>query len=293
MRKYITLFSIFILVFFTAAFYAFAVYPYHKNRKFSSRLARRVEKQISSSNTSCAIVIKDLKRPGVEYTHAQDKKFAAASMIKIHILAAALRACEEGKLNLSMPVVIEKEDITGGSGRLKCMKTPIHITLARLLRLMITRSDNTASNKVISMLGFDYINDTSAKLGATNTLLRRKMMDFSQRKNGVDNYTTAGDVSLVLEKIYNCRLYSKHSSRFAMMLLKGQRVNDRIPKLLPNTIIVAHKTGLEKSVVHDAGIIFSPKGDYILCVLTGNIHDYKKGKNFIAHISRLVYNLYS
>jgi beta-lactamase class A len=214
-------------------------------------------------------------------------------MIKIHILAAALKACQEGRFSLDQRIVITRRDITGGSGKIKAMNIPCGFTLAQLLDFMITQSDNTACNKVISLLGFNYINQTSRELGATNTVLRRYMMDFTKRRRGIENYTTANDVSLILEKIYYGSLVSVNASKFALGLLKQQEVNDRIPKYLPEGTIVAHKTGLERNVVHDAGIVFSPRGDYIICVMVKGVRDYKKSKNFIARLSRLVYNLYS
>jgi len=292
MKKQFLAVIIFFTIFSFVSASTFTVYAYHRNRQFSSRLARNVNYKIVNSHTNCAVVVKDLKRSGVEYAYGQKKRFAAASMIKIHILAAALRACQEGKLSLNTRITVLPKDVTGGSGQIKAMQLPCEFTLAQLLRLMITRSDNTASNKVISLLGFDYINETCRQLGAEDTVLCRYMMDFSRRGKGVDNYTTAYDVSIVLEKIYNGKLFTPNASKFAMMLLKSQRVNDRIPKLLPSGTVVAHKTGLEKNVVHDAGIVFSPKGDYIICVLTKGVKDYHYGKNFIAQISRLVYNLY-
>jgi len=273
--------------------YAFAVYPFYPDRQFSQRLQDDVRRHISAWHTNCAVVVEDLSHPGVGYSFAPDKRFPAASIIKVHVLAAALKACNEGKLFLTQQVSISSRDITGGSGTIKAMKLPVGLTVTQLLRGMITQSDNTAANKIISLLGFDYINQACRELGANDTVLRRSMMDFSGRRRGVENYTTAKDVVLILEKIYNGTLVNRDYSNFALSLLKEQEVNDRIPKYLPLGTVVAHKTGLEQRVVHDAGIVFSPHGDYIICVLTKDVKNYKKSKNFIALLSRLVYNLYS
>ena len=242
-RRRFTVITLFVLALFCGSIFAFAAYPYHKYKQFDSRLDTNLNQYIVSRKANCAVLVKDLKRSGVEYAYNKNKRLAAASIIKIHILAAALRACHEGKLSLGQKITVNRGDITGGSGAIKGMQVPVSLTLAQLLRLMIGQSDNTASNKVIKLLGFNYINETSRQLGATNTVLRRYMMDFSQRKKGVENYTTAYDVSLILEKIYNKKLYSVEASQFAMNTLKYQKVNDRIPKSSAKTI-VAHKTGL-------------------------------------------------
>ena len=129
-------------------------------------------------------------------------------------------------------------------------------------------------------------------MGLTETALHRRLMDFSKRKQGVENYSSAYDISLVLEKSYDQKLISKELSRFGLKLLKKQKVNDRLPRYLPKDIVVAHKTGLERGVVHDAGIIFTPQGDYIITVLVKGEKNYRKAKKFIAQISGLTYNLY-
>ena len=293
MKKHCTFLLIFLLISSLVSGYAFIAYPFYPDQQFSQRLQCDVRRYIAQWNTHCAVVVKDLNHPEIEYSFAPDKRFAAASIIKIHVLAAALKACKEGKMSLTQKVTVSPCDITGGSGTIKCMKPPVELTVMQLLRGMITQSDNTAANKIISLLGFDYINQVCREIGANNTVLRRPMMDFSHRRHGVENYTTAHDVALVLEKIYNGALVSRDYSNFALSLLKEQEVNDRIPKYLPLGTVVAHKTGLEKRVVHDAGIVFSPHGAYIICVLTKDVKNFKKSKNFIALLSRLVYNLYS
>ena len=63
-------------------------------------------------------------------------------------------------------------------------------------------SDNTASNKLIDILGFEYINNSFEKIGLNNTILNRKLMDFSLRQKGIENYISCSDLSLVLEKVY-------------------------------------------------------------------------------------------
>jgi len=74
-------------------------------------------------------------------------------------------------------------------------------------------------------------------------------------------------------------------------LLSRQQYNDRIAYFLPKEVEVAHKTGLEKGVVHDAGIIYGKKNDFIICVLTKDVKNYQKAKKFIANVSQLSYNL--
>ncbi|MDD3296740.1 MAG: class A beta-lactamase-related serine hydrolase [Candidatus Omnitrophica bacterium] len=250
-----------------------------------------IELNAKHSGLDYSLYIEELKIPSLRAFKNDDEKFPAASLIKIPILAASLEAVKEGKISLSDEVIINKKDITGGSGELKKKKLPLKLTFNELLEYMISVSDNTATNKVISLLGDDYLNLKFKNMGLTKTCLSRRMMDFRSRRKGRENYTAAKDIALILERIYYGKLIDSKSSLLALDMLKKQKVNDRLPKYLPKGVVVAHKTGLEKGVVHDAGIVFGAESDYIICVLVKNTPNYSRAKKFIAQTSLLAYNL--
>jgi beta-lactamase class A len=226
-----------------------------------------------------------------EFAYNQSEKIAAASLIKLPILAVALKAIDEGYLNFDQEVYITSKDITGGSGIFKKIEMPFNLTFKELLSFMIIISDNTATNKVIDILGIDYINKAFLDFGLEDTTLRRKMMDFSGRSKGIENYTSSRDIVKILKGIYYKQLVNQQYSQFMRNLLSRQQYNDRIAYFLPKEVEVAHKTGLEKGVVHDAGIIYGKKNDFIICVLTKDVKNYQKAKKFIANVSQLSYNL--
>ena len=263
-----------------------------QKQKLFHGIREAIAQEAEKSNISYSLLIKDLTFPRVGLNYRASEDVPAASLLKLPILAVVFQAIAEGKMSLDQTVVIKRKDITGGSGKLKAMNLPYRLTFAELLEFMVSLSDNTATNKVIDLLGADYINATFEKLGLASTNLRRKMMDFSKRSQGVENYTDALDIGLILEKIYDRKLVSKELSELALNFLKSQKVNDRLPRYLPDEVIVAHKTGLERGVVHDAGIVFAPGGDYIICILVERARDYRKAKKFIAQTSLLAYNLY-
>jgi beta-lactamase class A len=118
------------------------------------------------------------------------------------------------------------------------------------------------------------------------------MMDFKYRKNGVENYTSAKDMALVMEKIYRKELINADVSKRSLELLKNQKINDRIPVKLPDGVTVAHKTGLERYVCHDVGIVFTEKGDYLIVVLTKTKKGFRQAKMFIADMALETYNYY-
>lgn len=247
--------------------------------------------QLKNNGIDYAIVIKCLDGCDISFSSGERKQFPAASLIKIPLLIAALEAVEEGAISLQDNVTVARTDITGGSGKLKNQKTPQSITIEELLKYMIASSDNTAANKVIDILGVDYIEQRFRALGLEDTVLARKIMDFSMRNRGVENYTSARDIAFLLEGLYKQRFFSSDLSRLGISFLLKQEVKDRLPRFLPKNCSIAHKTGLERGVVHDAGIIFTRKNAYIICVLVKNGHEYAPSKNFIALVSLFTYNL--
>ena len=265
----------------------------YKTHKFFQDVKSLAYKEFKDSNVEYALVVKKLDFLGSRLDFEEKKPFPAASLIKLPILAAAFYAIKDKKVSLEDIIVISKKDITGGSGRIKALSVPRKLAFGQLLEWMISLSDNTATNKVIEILGFEYINGIFKKVGLVDTKLARKMMDFSLRKKGVENYTSASDITYLLEKIYKNKLVDKELSNLALSFLKKQKVNDRLPRYLPADVIVAHKTGLERGVVHDAGIVFFSKGDYLICILVRGGNSYAKAKKFIAQISLLAYNLYN
>lgn len=266
------------------------------SRVEASRFVAQLDNEVAIVNSSfsgeSAVIIKDLQDQKIIVSTNAGQQYAAASMIKLPLMAVIFKAVDEGKLSLNQEFVFRRADIAGGSGLIKGMRLPVSLNLKKIMECMITESDNTASNKIINTLGFDYINKEFKSLGLTGTILRRRMMDFSGRKRGVENYTTASDLLFLLDKIYNKELINHGASEIMLSFLKRQKINDRLPLYLPKDCVCAHKTGLERGVVHDAGIVFSNHGNYIICVLTKDVKDYKTAKKYIARLSLCAFDTY-
>jgi beta-lactamase class A len=77
-------------------------------------------------------------------------------------------------------------------------------------------------------------------------------------------------------------------------LLKRQRLNSKIPKYLPSEIQIAHKTGELFEASHDAGIVYSPNGDYIIVILSESDEASRPLANErLAQVSKEVYNYFN
>lgn len=258
---------------------------FEQRRAAWESLKQDLLREIQQFRGEAGIWVEDLGT-GWSTGYQSKSSFPAASVVKIPILAACFSAAQEGRLRLGEKIALKGADKVLGSGLLKAQPNGSVWTVQQLMELMITQSDNTATNLLIQRLGFDALNRSFQQMGLAETRLSRKMMDFSKRKKGIENYTTARDIAVTLRKLYLRQMVSPEVSERCLDLLKRQTLNDRIPARLPPGTVVAHKTGLEKGICHDSGIVFTPAGDFLICVLTRSRNKTSKpAKEFIAQIA--------
>src|SRR3989338_1214293 len=304
MKKKTIFVAIFLLVFSNiGAIFSFRYYQkyqeankqrlIYKARKAAWQdLEQRINAEISRFKGEVGIVVKDLGS-GWKFSHNKNKLFPPASLAKIPLMAACFRASEEGRIKLDRNVALKSADKLTGSGALKEMKSGAIFSIEELIGLMIYDSDNTASNMLTNIVGIDYLNNSFKAFGLKNTILSRKIADFSARDNGIENYTTAEDMAFMLENIYRKSLIGKNASERCLRILKLSRMNDRIPKYLPADVTIAHKTRLERGFCHDAGIVFASKGNFLIVALTKHANSSSSSsKEFIARIALLVYRYF-
>lgn len=252
-------------------------------------LRQRIQAEISQFKGQAGIVIKDLET-GWEFVYNQNTLFPSASLAKIPIMVTCFLAADQGMLDLERNITLKQSHKLTGSGVLKNMPAGTTYSVESLIGLMICDSDNTATNMVTDLFGIDYLNRAFKGYGLKNTGLSRKIADYRLRKKGFENYTTAADMALLLEKIYRRNFGHRNVSEQCVNTLKLTRTNDRIPKYLPAETTIAHKTGLENGVCHDAGIVFTRKGDFIIAVLTRHSNRSSvPSKKFIAKVSLHAY----
>lgn len=237
-----------------------------------------------------AFVIKNLTT-GEILCHKENEVVSSASLIKIPIMGEVLKQVNEGRLTLDRRIVVHEEDKVPFS-ILTELSTGNSYSLRDVITLMIIQSDNTATNILIDLAGTDNINKFIKNTGLNNTVLMRRMMDFRARSEGRDNYTTAMDMAMILEKIYNKELISSEYSKLMMDILKKQLDDSMIRLFIPEETVIAHKTGGLDGIQHDAGIVFSEKCNYIFSALTWNAKSTYNSRAVIGKISRIVYDYY-
>lgn len=194
-----------------------------------------------------------------------DIPLVAASVIKIPILIEAFRQARDGLLSMDEMFAIRPEQKMPSCGALTYLHDGLQVTLRDLCVLMIILSDNSATNILIDRLGMKNVNRTMRELGLTQTMLSRKLFDQDAQAKGIQNHITAGEMGLLLEKMYRGLCVSPQADADMLGILQDQRLNGKMPFFLHGEgVKIAHKTGEDDGITHDVGIVYA-QHPLILC----------------------------
>ncbi len=197
------------------------------------------------------------------------KPMRSASMIKVFIMAAIMDKAERGELDINETLTLRGSDKVGGAGILAGYPSGSELSLREVMELMITHSDNTATNILIDRLGMSTINDYIQREGYGDTILRRKMMDFDAVAAGRENFSSVRDLGTFFTRLYNYECVGERYDKIMIDFLVKQTDTDCFPAALPDKQI-AHKTGALDGLYDDGGIIYSDSGDAVLVIMTEN-----------------------
>jgi len=299
-----TFITIFIIALGISIFFSFKIYEkslvlssqlryLHKKKEGWRRLKKTLENKIFNFEGKVGLVVEDLST-GWVIAFNEDVLIPSASLVKVPIMLSYFYAAQDGKVNLLDNVKFRFFEKIPKSKLQSKPLTGYYFMVEELFDPMITVSNNDAANVLIDLLGFDILNEYFKKMGLKNTNISRKMLDFKSRKEGQENYTTAADMAYILEKLYRRQFLNQEVSEKCLALLNQQKINDRIPRELPkDEVSVAHKTGLERHICHDAGIVYTQKGDFLICVLVKHGNRFAKpAKKLISEIALATYNYY-
>ncbi|MEJ9280725.1 serine hydrolase [Ureibacillus thermosphaericus] len=244
---------------------------------------------LDEANCKVHLVVKDLKTDQYLIAEKMDEVFPSASIIKVPILLAVLHYVQENQFSLTDVVEISPENKVDFSVITEQDLTSC--TIYELLLWMIITSDNSATNELIDLLGFEKLNHYFKKIGLAHTNLERKMMDFEKINLGYDNVTTARDMAHLFSLIYQQQLLIDEFNKIAIDILCKQRDYERLKRYIAD-VRIAHKTGSLDTVCHDAGIVYHPTMDYLIGVFLTELNDFEFGKRFIGRISKIVYDYF-
>ncbi|MDR1001235.1 MAG: class A beta-lactamase-related serine hydrolase [Clostridiales bacterium] len=249
-------------------------------------MKRRINNLLDGAKGDISVYCQVLDEYAPRYCHNAGFIMSSASTIKAPIMLAALELVAAGKLFLDK--YIEVCELTGDSA---VFETPRKASVLELLTWMIIDSDNTATNALIDLAGFDFINRyIQYDLEMTDTFLRRKMLDFESRAAGKDNMTTACDMFKCYKRLFDGDILTDSLCGVATWILRKQRDKKRLMRFIWEDVIIAHKTGGLDYLSHDCGV-FSICGHQIYVgVFIQNAPDIDGDPRLIGQIGRIVFD---
>lgn len=215
---------------------------------------------------------------------------SAASTIKIPVLVAFFQALDRGEITLDEPLTMRPDLIVGEAGTMQFQPPGTKFTALETAELMISISDNTATNMLIDRLGgATILNDQFVQWGLEHTVINNPLPDMDGT-----NTTSPKDLAILMARIAQGDLVSESSQEKLLAIMRTTVTNTLLPQGLGPGAKIAHKTGDIGTYVGDAGLIEMPNGQkYVAGIMVKRPYNDPQGTELIRQIARLTYQAYS
>jgi len=238
-------------------------------QKIDRILTEKTNSLLKGFNGVVGVYIKDLKKNKIVSINA-DTLFPTASMVKVPILLGIMDKIEKGQLQYHQEFIYKDSLLYSGSDILGAFKNNESIELAKLIMLMLTTSDNTASlwlqsiagtgtriNELLDSNGFQF---TRVNSRTTGRQANREAFGWGQ--------TTPFEMAQLLEKIYEGKLISNNASKKMLRLLGRNYWDEQAISQIPPDIFVASKNGAVDASRSELLLVMAPEHPYIFCICT-------------------------
>ncbi|HYF32424.1 MAG TPA: serine hydrolase [Chitinophagaceae bacterium] len=272
-----------------------ALHTLHAQERINKKLQRSIEELVKGFKGQVGIYVKNLNTGRVAYYNA-DTIFPTASMIKIPIMIGVMDKIQKGELSYDQELVYTDSLLYAGVDILGSYKNGEKTSIGRVMMLMLTMSDNTASlwlqslagtgtriNAILDSNGFQHTRVNSRTPGRENN---RTQYGWGQ--------TTPREMVGLMEKIYKGQMVSPEASG-KMLRLLGRNYWDGVAiSQIPPTVFVASKNGAVNQSRSETLLVMSPHGPYAFSIITKNNEDQRWTQNneawvMIRKLSRLLW----
>ena len=244
-------------------------------QQLDKKLYGKLEDLLQSFNGDIGIYIKNLKN-GKTVTYNADTVFPTASIVKVPILLGIMDKLERGELKYDEELIYKDSLLYAGVDILGSFKSNEKILLRKVMMLMMTTSDNTASLWLQSLAG------TGTRINAILDSLGFKSTRVNSRTPGrEDNRTQYGwgqtspaEMGRLYEMVYRSQILSPAGCD-RMLRCMSRNFWDQHEGLsqIPPYIEVFSKNGCVNAVRSEAMLVNAPNNPYIFCIFTKNNKD--------------------
>nr|WP_214460563.1 serine hydrolase [Flavihumibacter fluvii] len=244
------------------------------------KLEKAVLETITGFHGQIGIFIKHLPS-GKTVAIRADSIFPTASMVKIPILIGIMDKIRKGELGYHQDLIYSDSLLYEGEDILGSFKNGEKIGLAKVMMLMLTTSDNTASLWLQSLAGTGTrINQLMDSLGYKNTRV-------NSRTPGREAFrlvygwgqTSPREMVSLLEQVYRRQLIDSAASDRMLRCLGRNYWDEEAISQLPPEIFVASKNGAVDASRSETMLVMAPHGPYIFSIITKNQQDTRWDSN--------------
>lgn len=246
-------------------------------QQYDKKLEAKIAERVQGFKGEVGIYVKDLRSGRISLYNA-DTVFPTASIVKVPILLGVTAAVENGQLAYDSNHVYRDSLLYAGEDILGSFKDGEKIALKKIIMLMMTTSDNTASLWLQSLAGGGRrINELLTQQGLSNTFVNSRTpgREANRAQYGWGQ-TTPAEMGRLFEKIYRREIISPYASE-KMLRAMSRNFWDEDESLgsFPPYIEVFSKNGCVNASRSEAMIVNAPNRPFVFCIFTKNNQDQR------------------
>lgn len=243
-------------------------------QKNDGKLETKLTDLIKGFNGKLGIYVHDLKKNKVVKINS-DTIFPTASMIKIPICTGIMDKINKNELQYHQELIYKDSLLYGGVDILGSFKNNEKIELSKVMMLMLTMSDNTASLWLQSLAGGgSRINQIMDSVGLKYTRVNSRTPG---RQNNQEQFgwgqTTPFEMASLMEMIVNGSLLNPAASSKMLRLLGRNYWDEEAISQIPSDVFVASKSGAVDQTRNEVLFVNGKKCRYIFCICTKDNKD--------------------
>lgn len=269
-----------------------------QEERLDKKLQTQLNELVKGFNGEVGIYVKNLKTGKYAGVNA-DTIFPTASMVKLPITCGVFNKIEKGELDYHSILTYRDSLLYAGEDILGSFKDGEKIALTKVLMLMITTSDNTASLWSQTMAGTGTeINKLMEDYGLKSTRVNSRT---TGRKEDWKKYgwgqTTPKEMASLITLVRNGKMINPATSERIYRNLIRIYYDSEALSQIPPTVQVASKSGAVDESRSEVLLVNAPHGDYVFCITTKNQKDISwnhtnEGYQIIRKLSNLLWNYY-
>lgn len=270
----------------------------HTGSRTGDELQTALKRAVEGFRGDVGIYVRHLQSGETAAIHA-DELFPTASMIKVPLLITTFHAIESGRLGFRDVLVYRDSLLYPGVDLLGSFRDGEEIELSKVILLMTSLSDNTASLWLQQLAGTGAA--ANKWLAANGFSMTRVNSRTPGRQSDWEAYgwgqTTPREMAEMLVRIREGRAVSAAADEMMYRMLTKNYWNDRALASVPPWVQTASKNGAVDEARSEVVLVNAPHGDYVFCVATNHQEDRSwdpdnEGFELIRDVSGLLWNYF-